>query len=110
MALDPAMLRSLLKIFLTDLVQQGDFLTDALLVLEQAEPADANHADDGARREAYAAVMRSAHNLKGGARSLGLVEVEAVFHAMDLSSSAPNIIPFFPFNILYDITSDLHFS
>lgn len=83
MALDPAMLRSLLKIFLTDLVQQGDFLTDALLVLEQAEPADANHADDGARREAYAAVMRSAHNLKGGARSLGLVEVEAVFHAME---------------------------
>ena len=28
----------------------------------------------------------------------------ATFHAMDLSSSAPNIIPFFPFNKLNDIT------
>jgi two-component system, chemotaxis family, sensor kinase CheA len=79
-ALDPALLRNLLKIFLTDLDQQGDFLTDALLVLERAESDDAGVE---ARREAYAAVMRSAHNLKGGARSLGLREVEAVFHTME---------------------------
>lgn len=77
MALDPKMLRELYGILLTDIDQQGELLIDALLLLERADTA----AD--ARKSGYAAIMRVAHNLKGGAGSMGLTEVEKTFHLME---------------------------
>ncbi len=80
MVLDPNLLHTLLNTFLLDIDQQGDALIDALLLLERRGPAQA--AID-ARTEAYTTTMRSSHNLKGGARGLGLNDVTDICHVME---------------------------
>jgi len=78
MALDQSLLAELLNIFLLDLDAQSEALMEALLGLEQGMELS-----DLARQDQYAACMRSAHNLKGGARGLDLTEMVDVFHRLE---------------------------
>ncbi|MCK4709795.1 MAG: Hpt domain-containing protein, partial [Gammaproteobacteria bacterium] len=75
--MDKALLTLLLETFAIDLDEQVDMLTNDLLLLEKSP------ADDESRAEAYAGIMRSAHNLKGAARGLGLTDIVEASHRME---------------------------
>jgi two-component system, chemotaxis family, sensor kinase CheA len=78
--LPPEQLKHLLSLFLEDIDNQGAILTDALLSFERSGEKAPGAAE---RAEAFADMLRCAHNLKGGARGMGLAGIDVVFHEME---------------------------
>jgi two-component system, chemotaxis family, sensor kinase CheA len=74
MAIDPAIFQQIVGVFQTDLDEQLESFTDALLILENPATPSADY------ESAFADAMRSAHSIKGGAKGLGLKPIEEVSH------------------------------
>ena len=81
MDLDPDILRQLFATFAAELEEQLQTITDHLLQLEQGvEPEE--------RVKAYEAIFRAAHNVKGSANGIGIVEVGDLAHRLETLFSA----------------------
>ncbi|HKJ76807.1 MAG TPA: chemotaxis protein CheW, partial [Gammaproteobacteria bacterium] len=76
MDLDPHILRQLLATFAAELEEQLQAITDHLLQLEQGLEAEE-------RERAYEAIFRSAHNIKGSANGIGILEVGDLAHRLE---------------------------
>lgn len=76
MSLPPEIMKELVATFRVDVDDQLQAVSDALLALEK-EP------DAVARRDTLHGAMRAAHNIKGAARGIGVVEVGAIAHGLE---------------------------
>lgn len=77
MSIDPELFKQLLETFKSELEEQAQVITDGLLKLEikNISPDDYN--------KTIETIFRSAHNIKGSSRSLGIVNVGEIAHAIE---------------------------
>jgi two-component system, chemotaxis family, sensor kinase CheA len=76
MGLDPELLKKLLDTFRNELDENIQAITDALLTLEKKP-------ETKARDELIQTVFRSAHNIKGAARSVELTDIADISHGLE---------------------------
>jgi two-component system chemotaxis sensor kinase CheA len=73
MELDPELLKKLLATFTEELNEQCESIANHLLQLEKA-PSDFTHIES---------IFRSAHNIKGAARGIGVTNVGEIAHHLE---------------------------
>src|SRR5262245_30665 len=76
MELDDNVLRELMLTFQTEAVDYVKTINQSLLQMERAE-------NDAQRQEQVQAAMRAAHTMKGAARAVNLLTVEAITHHLE---------------------------
>jgi len=77
MSLDPELLKQLLETFNSQLDEQSQIITAGLLRLEKKNLTDVEY------NKTLDTIFRSAHNLKGASRSLGIHEIGEIAHAIE---------------------------
>ena len=89
MQLDPQIMQQLLQVFTGELDVQIQAITDGLLKLEKG-------VDGNERRTVFEDIFRSAHNIKGAARGVEVLDVSNIAHHLESLFSQlkrANIIP-----------------
>ncbi len=76
MDIDPKLMEQLLETFRVELDEQLQAITEGLLRLEKHQQADA-------RQEILKRIFRSAHNIKGAARGVGITGVADIAHQLE---------------------------
>ena len=71
MPLPPDIVKELLGTFRAEVDEQLTVITDSLLVIE-------NDSNPSSRKHAVDAALRGAHNIKGGARGIGISDVAGI--------------------------------
>ncbi len=94
MSLDPELLKQLMETFKSELVEQTQIITNGLLELEKTQSVEEH-------TKTIEAIFRSAHNIKGTSRSLGITHVDQISHAIEtLFSTFKNNSSIVPANII----------
>jgi len=76
MELDPQVVQQLLEVFDSELVEQLQVISDGLIKLEKGLQGEQ-------QRSVYEEIFRSAHNIKGSARGIEVLDVSDIAHHME---------------------------
>ncbi len=77
MDLDPDLLKELISIFKSELSEQSQVMTEGLLKLEK------NNLSDDEYHKTIDAIFRSAHNIKGASKGIGVTDVGDISHHLE---------------------------
>jgi len=106
MGIDPELLKQLLDTFKSELDEQAQVITDGLLKLEIKDLAQEDY------NKTIEAIFRSAHNIKGASRSLGIVNVGEIAHAIETLFSTfknkTNAVPAIIIDLCLEAVDKMH--
>lgn len=77
MTLDPSLLKQLIESFSSEFDEHAQAITNSLLVLEK------NNLPENDKNKMIEIIFRSAHNIKGTSRSLGINDVSEIAHRIE---------------------------